>query len=297
MIVIQLKGGLGNQMFQYAAAKALSIKNNCSIKIDLSFLENTRSFVTETFTPREFELNIFHKINTEFITTKEKNKFFKESRLNNLKMKLGITYFKKYDEISLKYFDDYFHLKQPIFLNGYFASEKYFKQVESIIYQEYQFPSLMNDNANYAFELSIKNNTSISVHVRRGDYLKPKVLNFHGICDIIYYRNAIDMMKKIFPDSVLYFFSDDINWVNEHLLSLYPHSFLVNANSGKQSWKDMYLMSCCNHHIIANSSFSWWAAWLNKKTDKKVIAPKQWFADTILNDQTVDFVPKQWIRI
>ena len=136
------------------------------------------------------------------------------------------------------------------------------------------------------------------MHVRRGDYVNDTATrSVHGACSVEYYTNAFAYMQQQFPDAAFIFFSDEPAWVHDTFIKHLPGSMVMQNNNGADSWKDMYLMSQCNHHIIANSSFSWWGAWLNSKKDKTVIAPKQWFADTIKNETTTDLIPGNWIRL
>ena len=131
----------------------------------------------------------------------------------------------------------------------------------------------------------------ISIHVRRDDYLSSKyVSGFGGICTIEYYNKAVERIKEEVIDPVFYIFSDDINWCRENLKL--EQGVFIDWNTGKESWQDMFLMSQCKHNIIANSSFSWWGAWLNSNSEKIVIAPRIWW-----NGLKDDVVPDSWIRI
>jgi hypothetical protein len=144
--------------------------------------------------------------------------------------------------------------------------------------------------------VAIKNSISISIHVRRGDYVSDGFTQqFHGNCSLEYYSNAISLLASNNVDFTLIFFSDDCEWVKEQFKNLTYSKMFIDHNDGENSWKDMLLMSSCTHNIIANSSFSWWAAWLNDNPKKTIIAPKNWYADTKLN--TDDLIPPQWIRI
>ena len=141
-------------------------------------------------------------------------------------------------------------------------------------------------------------NNSVSVHVRRGDYVLDKnTQEFHGVCGVDYYLDAIKLIASKMDDLLLVFFSDDTEWAIEEFKNL-PYSLIfIDHNKGENSWKDMFLMSNCKHNIIANSSFSWWAAYLNQNQNKMVIAPKQWFADPTKNSETSDLIPESWIRL
>jgi len=179
------------------------------------------------------------------------------------------------------------------YLSGYWQSERYFLHVQERIRTEFTFKKPL-EGANAQMARAISDTTSISVHVRRGDYLtNPKN---HGLMDVAqpaYYRSAIAHIGGIVTNPEFFVFSDDIVWAKENITSGYPCTF-INHNSQADSYFDMYLMSRCQHHIIANSTFSWWAAWLNPSDRKIVIAPKKWFARSM---PIQDLLPPDWIRL
>jgi len=282
MIVVKLKGGLGNQMFQYAALRALSLKYKKKAYLDLQLINN-HQIETNTFTPRNFSLNIFK---------------IKATPLSPL-LKF---FFKARHAISRNNYDDginFNSIKFPACLDGYFQSENYFKKYRKEILKDFSLKYPL-DEKNETILQEIVKQQAVSLHIRRGDYItKPKVFLFHGVCSIEYYKAAIEYIKKKTDSPVFYIFTDDPIWVqNNFMVSIFSNKIrLVNINQGADSWKDMYLMSKCKHNIIANSSFSWWGAWLNQNPDKIVIAPKQWFADPTMNSKTVDLIPSDWLRI
>ena len=143
--------------------------------------------------------------------------------------------------------------------------------------------------------MKFKNQNTIAVHIRRGDYVTDKLTQqFHGNCSLEYYHRAIIELQTNNKDFILVFFSDDSDWVKEQFGDLSYSKIFVDHNKNEDSWKDMFLMSSCQHNIIANSSFSWWAAWLNNNPEKVVVAPKEWFAT---NKKTNDLIPSEWIRL
>lgn len=292
LVVIQLQGGLGNQMFQYAASKALSLKNRDSLLLDVSFIEE-HSQTNESFTAREYALDIFTNIQEEIVSLKNLNKFRRE----NVKWKdfSGIKYPKIFRERSLSFDPSFFSLRPPVLLQGYFQSENYFKDFEKDIRNSFSFQKLQAEDDNIPVLEEIKNSCSVSVHIRRTDYLKPAINKVHGVCSLEYYQQAIEIMKNKNSNARFFFFADDKDWVCDRFRG--TNMVSVQNNSGKDSWKDMYLMSQCKHHIVANSSFSWWGAWLNKHKEKIVICPEKW----IKNDDELIFsnsiIPKDWIRV
>ncbi|MDE3184125.1 MAG: alpha-1,2-fucosyltransferase [Bacteroidota bacterium] len=298
MIVVQLQGGLGNQMFQYAAGKALSLQLNCSLKVDLNILESKNdTFSNNYLHTRSYELNIFQNLEIEIVKNKDLLKFLHGSQLNKIKRKLGLPNYKVYQENEFVYSDHYFNLKPPVLLKGYFQSENYFIRFEKIIRQSFRFPLEDLGDSNNDLLQAIQKTESVSIHVRRGDYLIPEIFKVHGICEKSYYVNAIERIKKKYPNASLYFFSDDAEWIQNNLLKYFPNSTLISGNHAKDSWKDMFLMSSCKHNIIANSSFSWWAAWLNNNPEKMIIAPRQWFKIEDKNFNASSLIPSNWISI
>ena len=144
--------------------------------------------------------------------------------------------------------------------------------------------------------IKIKSANSIAIHIRRGDYINDVITSqYHGSCSLDYYLEAIKLLTSENKDSTLVFFSDDSDWVKKELNDLPYSKIIVGHNKDENSWKDMLLMSSCHHNIIANSSFSWWAAWLNENPEKKVIAPKEWFKTKDLD--TLTLLPEEWKKL
>ncbi|MBY0476807.1 MAG: alpha-1,2-fucosyltransferase [Chitinophagaceae bacterium] len=291
MIITELRGGLGNQMFQYAIGKALAVKNKTFLYLDKRPLYD----IDETlFVKRPFELNIF---NIEFNAASDSQLsiFFPDGHLGwRLLRKLFRTKVQKengfnYDGQSIR------TNSRHIYLQGYWQSEKYFESISDVIRRDFTFMAKVNpETKKIAQEISEGN--SVSIHVRRGDYVTSASAN-HGFIGLTYYKDAFRITAERAKDAKYYIFSDDSAWVKQHLLGYIDSATMVVHNSGEDSWQDMYLMSLCKHNIIANSSFSWWGAWLNKNVDKLVIAPNKWFANEEMNLQTGDLIPNSWIRI
>lgn len=181
------------------------------------------------------------------------------------------------------------------YISGYWQSEKYFSQIENIIRTTFEFKNIDAQNRNLAEEINSQN--SVSLHLRRGDYLGNSL--YSGICTNEYYMKAVDeivinVTKK--EDLFFYVFSDDKKYATEFINKLNYPALLIDFNNGSDSYKDMYLMSQCKHNIIANSSFSWWGAWLNTNPNKIVIAPSKWY--NVENENRYrDIVPDNWIKI
>lgn len=259
MIIIKLQGGLGNQFFQYAFGKALSIKKKNKLRLDVSSYSNDPL--------RSYKLKYF---NVEETTATSVEIF-----LAKLLKKLGLS--------------------QNSHLEGYWQSEKYFSEIKNTIQKAFSLRQPLGQQASNLAN-QIKNRVStVSLHIRRSDYATNQKLK--GIIQPLpldYYYKAIELIAKKVSDPHFFIFSDDIKWVKENLMVNYPITY-ASGDNNIQDHEEIILMGMCSHNIIANSSFSWWGAWLNKNTNKVVIAPKSWFADPSLN--TRDLIPETWIQI
>lgn len=295
MIIVNLKGGLGNQMFQYAAGLALAEKHHVDLKLDFAFLETSK--VSADFTKRKFELEIFD-VNFKMASDDETHAFL--GNQYKLSYRIVRKFFpalirKKIYRYDLLNFDPAFaQLGNNVYLDGYFQSLHYFLEAATTIQSHFRFKN-PPEGKNKILAREISSCNSVSIHVRRGDYLNE--INravFGNICTLDYYSKAIAAIQKEISDPHFYIFSDDVSWVKENLKIDSPVTF-VDFNKGENSFEDMRLMSLCRHNIIANSSFSWWAAWLNENPSKKVFAPSKWINDP--GCVVEDVIPKTWKRI
>jgi len=293
MLIIKLQGGLGNQMFQYAFARILAQTNNTNVVLDGSFFERVEKI--PGFTPRAFELGHF---NNQYIlgTASDVKSFQQISIINKFKKRLGLNYPKIYKEPSFGFQTDALSIKSPVYLKGYFQSYKYFIGYEEFIRQLFSFPIDTLDDINKGLLMKINRLNTIAVHIRRGDYVNDEITaDYHGSCSLDYYLEAIKLLVSKNKEFTFVFFSDDSDWVKRQFEDLPYSKIFIDHNKEENSWKDMLLMSFCRHAIIANSSFSWWAAWLNTHPEKIVIAPKNWFKTKDLDTTTL--LPEEWIKI
>jgi hypothetical protein len=292
VILIKLQGGLGNQMFQYAFGLAISNKLNTPLYLDLSFFKQNHGL-----TPRKYELDLFNN-SINIAGDKLVSRFLHPGFVQKVFKKMGINNSTIYRENSLRFSDAVFEVKPPAYFEGFFQSEQYFSVVGQLIRKNFTFKSSLNKKSQIiADELTHQANT-VSIHIRRGDYVSSTAANhLHGVCSVNYYQNAIALIKDKIKDPVFYFFSDDPEWVAQHLLPVVANATLVQHNHDADSWQDLALMSKCKHHIIANSSFSWWGAWLNPSKEKIVIAPATWFSTKTDYLDPQDLIPKSWIQI
>ncbi len=292
MIIVKIIGGLGNQLFQYAFGKAIEKKLGKNVYYDISEFSY--------YDLRNFEL---HHFNVELKFASKES----ERELNNFKNRLlfRISRILKIEELVFKYLSYYREhvdnkpininrINNDIYLDGYWQSENYFLEIKDIIYRELSIKTELSiKNQNQLKEISLVN--SISLHIRRGDYItNNRVSKIYETCSLEYYQKACDYISDRIENPVFFIFSDDIEWAKSNLRNQYNNIF-VDANCAQSAIEDLRLMSSCNHHIIANSTFSWWGAWLNQNQSKIVIAPKVWFVDQYKNFN--DPIPIGWIRI
>ncbi|NNE32934.1 MAG: alpha-1,2-fucosyltransferase [Winogradskyella sp.] len=293
MIIIKLQGGLGNQMFQYAIARILGEIRDEEVLLDItSFEDNVKK---PGYTPRNFELNIFNN-SYKIADRKAVNRFKKINVINRLKQKLGFSYPQTYVETSFRFNEELFSIENDIYLVGYFQSYKYLKNHEAFTRQLYSFQTNSLSELNQNLLVKLKTLKTVSIHIRRGDFVNDKLTQaYHGICNLEYYIEAIEYICSKHKNLTMVFFSDDMQWVRESFNNFdYPKIF-VDFNSRKNNWVDMLLMSKCSHNIIANSSFSWWGAWLNTNPKKTVVAPKKWFTNEDIDTSTL--LPKEWKKM
>jgi hypothetical protein len=290
-VITRLNGGLGNQLFQYAAGRALADRLGAPLKFDLSEFE--------TYLLRRFELEKFN-INAGVATSEELAGFIInpsrfQRRCTRLAISLGLGFNKiAFKECKFGYDDAFEKIRHPMYLNGYWQSEKYFKAAENKLRSELCLANKL-DGASQKILDEILPCSAVSLHIRRGDYItNPSAASVHGVCSLDYYYSAIRHITTLVQNPCFFIFSDDPQWAKDNLKISYSVQF-VEANGPDRGVEDMWLMKSCKHHIIANSSFSWWAAWLNDRQDKIVIAPRIWFLDKKIN--TRDLIPEQWHKI
>lgn len=279
MIIIQLKGGLGNQMFQYALYRALKKKGK-TVKID-----DVNGFVNDKLRKpvlQGYGLD-YEKASKEEVIALTDSKMDIFSRIRR-KFTGRKTF--RIDEESGRFDPNILELEDA-YLVGYWQSEKYFsdESVQNEIREAFEKrpQELMNDTVSWTLLQQIECCESVSLHVRRTDYVDEEHKHIHNICSEKYYKNAINEIRQKFPKAVFFIFTDDKEWCKEHFKGK-CFSVVELEEGPKTDIAEMMLMSKCKHHIIANSSFSWWAAWLNDAPEKVVIAPKKWINNKDMDD-------------
>ncbi|WP_081713161.1 MULTISPECIES: alpha-1,2-fucosyltransferase [unclassified Labrenzia] len=283
MIIVQITGGLGNQMFQYALGRSLSEISGKNLKLDIS--------AYQTYKTHNFLLD---KLNTQYeiVAQKEVEQIFGAKKRISLPF-ISSSKVKIIKETELSFNPNIMNVKKDAYFIGYWQSEKYFKNVRSKILEEFQ-PNEKISRKRTEILNEIKSSRSpISVHIRRGDYVSNiKANNIHGTCEPEWYKSAANIIKNYFENVTYFVFSDDPDWVKRNI-RFDQKTILVEPDVDGKDYEDLYMMSACDGHIIANSTFSWWGAWLNSKSNKRVIAPSRWFkSQTIKN---VDLIPEDWI--
>jgi hypothetical protein len=292
MIISQIIGGLGNQMFQYAAGRALSLERNQPLLLDIARFAGYGLH-------QGFELERVFLRQVKIATKAEVYSILGWQSLPGIKRVLArpcMTAFLRDGfvvEPHFHYWPEINQVPNDCYLVGHWQSEKYFQKHSSKIRADFTFKlPLSGKNADIAEQIGRVN--AVSLHVRRGDYVKnPKTTATHGLCSLDYYHTAIRYIYETVEQPYFFIFSDDMAWVKEHLKIDAPCQY-VDHNQGKESFNDMHLMSLCKHHIIANSSFSWWGAWLNSSPEKIVIAPNKWFAN---QNNIKDLLPNDWVTL
>lgn len=272
MIIIQLAGGLGNQLQQYALYRKF-MQLGIEAKLDISwFQDETAPSDTQSGsrTNRELELTYFDKLTYEICTDEEREKLIgKKGIWGKLQRKLLPSTIYWFQE-SQMYHPEIFDFDN-MYLSGYFACEKYYSDILPDLRKIIRFPQ-SNDPANEQMAEEIRAGRSVSVHIRRGDYLRQENTDmFGGICTDAYYETSIREIKEKEPDAHFYLFSDDVTYVKQKYTD--SEYTVVDINHGKSSFYDMWLMSQCKHNICANSTFSFWGARLNGNVDKIMIRP------------------------
>ena len=295
MIITHLNGGLGNQMFQYAIGRKLAVKNDSILKLDTEELRNNSS----SGSLRRYALGIF-KIQ-EYFSSKRENITIKHGSQSNFsiflqkKMKLFLKAKKTGHIIEPKFSfnSEVLDFAGDAYLQGYWQTEKYFKDIEDIIRKEFVLKDEFSIE-NLEITKKAKNIDAVSLHIRRGDYCSSaKAEKFHGLCSPDYFLKSIEYIAARIRHPHFFFFSDDIEWGEINLKTRYPVTFVSDGRL--KDYEEMFLMSLCKHNIIANSSFSWWGAWLNANPEKIVIAPSCWFADKSVDMS--DVIPENWIKL
>lgn len=289
-VIARIEGGLGNQLFQYAAARSLADRLGCDLVLDLRGLDESGD--------RPFQLNLYC-IRASVASSQQVQGLpdWRASRWGRIRSNIS-QFAPAYFSFPIVWprsfaFDARFdRITQPVYLVGYWQSEKYFDWNRTNLLRDLQLVAPLPLDTTLRDE--IRSTRSVALHIRRGDYVtNSAAAQFHGLCDMAYYHASINALRSRFPDIHVFVFSDEPAWARANLRLDVPTRF-VDANPTDKGHIDLELMRQCRHHVIANSSFSWWGSWLCESGEQVVYAPSRWFADPATD--TSDVIPARWIQ-
>jgi hypothetical protein len=287
MILARIGGGLGNQMFQYAAARRLAEQHRTGVYLDTWWFQNTPAGQTK----RQYELD---QLSITGVVSPRRVYGVREAPLLLKPMVLYRTFRPRYRAARERYFHfdpDVLTLPDKVWMSGFWFSENYFADVAPIIRAEFAFRSDPSPENRACIE-QMAGCDSVAVHVRRGDYAVES--SWQGLMELGYYRRAAQFIRERCADPTFFVFSDDPEWVRANL-SLGGEMCVIDHNRDASGAEDMRLMSMCRHNIVANSSYSWWGAWLNPHPDRIVVGPKRWMANSRFD--TRDVLPADWVAM
>lgn len=283
MITVRLSGGMGNQMFQYATGRALAVKYDVPLRLDTTYLLDRTP--RSNFTFREYDLDVFC-VQAEVISSQKSSWQLKVEKIKNKLLRpRGVEKSFSFDPTVLSWGPE-------VTLQGYWQSPKYFSEIEDVIRADFTLNHPLPENTKTLLA-EIQSTASVAIHVRRGDYVGHA---FHDI-DLgqSYYDAGLRHITSKHAIEKIYAFSDDIEWCKTNLHFDIVTTFVGPEYAGQKGEEHLMLMSACRHFIIANSTFSWWGAWLCTNSEKIVVAPRQWFKDTSID--TDDLIPSEWLRL
>jgi len=285
-VITHLCGGLGNQLFQFAAGRALAARLGRQLYVDASDYAR--------FPLRQFELGSFQAPARH---APRRYRWFLRAGRTPLAgfLPAGLRVCRVVEQTHA--FQPWPEIPPalPAFLSGFWQSERYFAEIAAVVREDFTVTAPATGR-NAALLAEIANCEAVAVHVRRGDYVSnPTAAAYHGLCGLDYYRAALARIEAAVPTPRYFVFSDDITWAREQLRFRHPAVF-VDHNAAAPPCEDLRLMAACRHFVIANSSFSWWAAWLSRQpeSEKLVIAPRRWF---LVPDVNLDRTPPAWVRL
>ena len=282
MIIVKIFGGLGNQMFQYAAGRALAIRHGTEVMLDLRAFRTYRlhkyslsKFCIEAKTAPDPSFALAHRAKLEFVGR------LPPGMLRSCYIEHPFGNHAGWDRVA-----------PDAYIKGYFQSEYFFKEAAVRLRDEFR-PGATHGAQNDVAAALVADCESVALHVRRGDYVSNKAtLDIHGACSIGYYQAAVELLRRRLDKPRFFVFSNDFTWAREHL-RLGDNAVLVDWNASAPEL-DLHLMSRCRHHVIANSTFSWWGAWLGEHPNQLVVAPNPWFESPASDDSGV--LPSRWLR-
>lgn len=293
MIIVSLIGGLGNQLFQYALGRTLAEKHQTELYLDVSGFQNYQLHryslqhfrIVEKFMPPDLERRLSWSRSRGRLSHWS---YQVRRRFDPQRYPVTVS------ERGFRFDPSVLSRSPPVHLEGYWQSEQYFSSIAEILREELAVRSTASCRNQELAQLMTESE-SISLHVRRGDYASnPQTLAIHGVCSTEFYERALRHVRSFCSNPHVFIFSDDPEWCRANLNIELPTTY-VDHNDAAHNYEDLRLMSSCRYNIIANSTFSWWGAWLNRHPARIVVAPARWFQTTERDD--TDLIPPGWIRM
>lgn len=285
MIIVRLTGGTGNQLFQYAIGRALSARDGQRLLLDTTFYRDGAF--------RTYSLDRWH-VQAE-IAGDWRIRVARGTGLRKICQLFLWPPIRIVEERSASSDLEALRRARNVYLRGFWQSERYFAHAADILRADLRLRDGLTARRKETERAILAGPAAVSIHVRRTDYLtNPRAIEILGALPAEWYRAALGRMIDHVPDAAFFVFSDDPEWAKANLSSARPMTFLTPETDGRDE-QDMFLMSRCRHHVIANSTFGWWGAWLNPRPDKRVIAPRTWFR--VPNFDNVNIVPQGWERL
>lgn len=291
-ICMKINGGLGNQLFQVALGIRLAHDREAELTLDAGAYvanEPLRTYQLDRFRIRARRLRAEELARVRPLAMRLPTPLYR--RVHLFPFLGGRTYVK---ERSWRFDPAIPTIDAPAYLDGYWQTERYFEPVADLVREQLQLVDPLAEHRKRTLDI-LNSKVSVSLHVRRGDYVaNAETLALYGTCSSDWYERAMAAIADMTCEPTFFVFSDDPDWARANLSTRWPRHF-VDPDGDGRDFEDMYLMSQCSHHIIANSTFSWWGAWLNSRPDRIVVAPAKWFANS--PHDTRDMIPAGWRRM
>ncbi len=291
MIIVRIWEGLGNQLFQYAFARAIELETKKKVRLDTKKI--FEDYYNSGSIQRDYGLHNF-RIKMKEVSKNDIRPYFFLKQHNKIEKSIfwlathHLWMFRFFEERRENFSPEFRFFLGNYYFKGWFQNQKYFKKYRNLLLKEIKLRKKIKIS-NELFSLLGEEET-VSVHIRRGDFIKIGI-----VLPKQYYINAFEQIEKTFENPKYLIFSDDLEWVKKNL-EIDREFYYVNRDGKLRDYEELMIMSRCKHNIIANSTFSWWGAWLNQNADKQVIAPKRWFLRADAKDD-VCIIPEDWIRI
>lgn len=286
MVVVKIQCGLGNQMFQYAFAKSLKKRGFEVVIESVSFIPANS---------HEYYALDKYNIQMDKLSKKEYKSFLMLDIFSKIARRFGKRWPKIIRETCDKEYEDYVDIKDGYYIEGFFQDERYFKSLKDELVNDFMPNFELSSYAKNIKQSILKDDKSVFMHIRRGDYLIQEKREFHGVCSLEYYEKAMKYLEKRVENPRYFIFSNDITWAKENLKI--KNAFFIENIEKRPPHEDIYLMNLCSHSIIANSSYSWWGAWLSQNENHITICPKHWYKDRGMVKKTQGVICEGWIAL